>query len=110
MNTTTIPSTLKTLDREIPILVDSTDELYLKWAAGFIPNLSDSIEVLEATSLRFLRDENLINDSDAPKLFAVLFGGDEDQNGWFYSLMFATEEPVGVIFEGHRPVGTVHAS
>ncbi len=104
-----IPNNLKLLGRDIPIIVDSADKQYLEWAEKFLTRLTDSADSLVGAARTYLREQELIRDGDAPELLTILFDGNEDK-GWCYSLMFATPEPLGVIFEGHRPVGTVHGA
>ena len=105
-----IPGNVKFADRDIPVLVGSKDKKYLTWAAEFLPTLVDSLDVLVFSAQVYLREDQLIAEGTEPELKAILFNGDDEEEFW-YSLMFAAgEQPLGVIFEGHRPAGIVQAS
>ncbi len=103
------PESFKYRDRNIRMIVESTDVQYLGWIDKFIPILTDSLDVLIDAAYSHLREDGLIGEADRPDLYAVIFDGDEDK-GSTYSLMFAANEPLGVIFEGHRALGVVHGA
>ena len=104
-----IPKSLKLNGRNITLSVESTDPKYLEWVESFAPRFAGSLDTLLGAARTYLVEQKLISGGDTPELQSIVFDGDDDR-GWCYSLLFAAPHSLGVIFDGHRPVGIVHGA
>ncbi len=95
---------IKYCGSDISVINEGSDVDFTEWSLRFVPRLTDSLDVLVETAIHYLKQENEILDDESPVLDAIVFSGDNDK-GWCYSLRFKTNDSVGVIFEGHRPLG-----